>query len=76
MHINDIISTQEFDLILLCNIDVPWVDDGTRDFPNRRVEHFDMIKGYLDWSNAPYVIISGDYDARFEQAKEEVIKIL
>lgn len=67
--------TQEFDLILLCDIDVPWVNDGTRDFPHRREEHFNMIKEYLDNGSIPYVIIKGSYEARFEQAKEEVLKL-
>jgi HTH-type transcriptional repressor of NAD biosynthesis genes len=74
--ISNIADTQEFDLILLCDIDVPWVNDGTRDFPHRREEHFKMIKAYLDYTSTPYVVISGDYEARFEMAKEEVLKIL
>ena len=75
-YINVIINNQDFDLVLLCDIDVPWIDDGTRDFPHQRYEHFNKIRNYLDNNKTPYVVIRGDYKARFEQAKEEVIKIL
>jgi HTH-type transcriptional repressor of NAD biosynthesis genes len=71
-----VINTQEFDLILLCDVDVPWVNDGSRDFPHKRQEHFELIKEMLDLTERPYVLIKGNYVERFEQAKEEVIKIL
>jgi HTH-type transcriptional repressor of NAD biosynthesis genes len=71
------LQTQKFDLALLCNTDVPWVDDGTRDFPNKRLWHFDYLETSLKQLNINHKLISGsDYDSRFEQAKEEVIKIL
>lgn len=73
--ISEIHATQKFDLVLLCDVDVPWVNDGTRDFPHRREEHFNMIKETLKDLKIPFVIIKGDYEARFEQAKEEVLKI-
>lgn len=37
------ISTQKFDLWLFLKPDIPWCDDGTRDFPDRREEHYDKI---------------------------------
>lgn len=69
-RVDDIIADQWFDLYLLMDIDIPWVDDGTRDFPNDRQRHFNMIKDELDRLGRKYVIIKGNYNERFEQAKE------
>jgi NadR type nicotinamide-nucleotide adenylyltransferase len=75
--ITKIMNAQDFDLILLCNPDVPWVDDGTRDFENKRHLHYKLIEFLLQIYNKKYIIIKGDdYDDRFEQAKQEVNKLL
>ena len=73
-RIDEIIQFQWFDLYLLMDVDVPWINDGTRDFPNEndRKKHFNMIKSELDRLNKKYVIITGDYDQRFELSKKEV----
>jgi len=74
-RVDEIIQHQWFDLILLLDIDVPWVDDGTRDFPNDRQRHFDMIKAELDRLGRKYVVIQGNYEERFDAAKKEVEKL-
>ncbi len=74
-EINKIIQKQKFDLYLLLDIDVPWVDDGTRDFPERRATHMERIKKELADNNIPYVLIGGDYTERFEKAVKEVDKL-
>lgn len=74
-QIDEIISNQCFDLYLLLDIDVPWIDDGTRDFPNHREEHFNRIKSELDARKIQYTVISGDYQERFEKAITEVEKL-
>lgn len=72
----DIILEQKFDLVLLCDIDVPWVDDGTRDFPDKREEHLHLLKSVLRMFDIPFKMIRGNYDERFENAKRYVEKIL
>lgn len=67
-RLDSIIQYQWFDLYILLDIDVPWVDDGTRDFPNERINHFNRIKSELDRLGKNYVIIKGNYEERFEQA--------
>ena len=57
-----------YDLHLLLDIDIPWVDDGTREFPKLRQFHFDRIQEELESRNINYVLISGDYETRFEKA--------
>lgn len=74
-RIDEIIKYQWFDLYLLMDIDIPWVNDGTRDFPNDRQRHFNMIKDELDRLGRNYVIIKGDYDERLSSAKKEIEKL-
>ncbi len=80
LDINDtielIIFRQRFDLWLLLDVDVPWVNDGTRDFPDKRKWHIDRIKEELESKGIKYVLISGDYKQRFEKSIEEVNKII
>ena len=73
--VNQIIANQTFDLYLLTDVDIPWVDDGTRDFPNARQTHFNRLKEELDNRKLPYVIINGNYDERFDKAVKEVEKL-
>lgn len=74
-RVDRIINHQWFDLYLLMDIDIPWVDDGTRDFPNDRQRHFDKIKSELDRLGKKYVLVSGDFDERFEKSKKEIEKL-
>lgn len=74
-RVDDIIRYQWFDLYLLMDIDVPWIDDGTRDFPNDRQRHFNMIKAELDRLGRKYVVIKGDWDERLDSAKKEIEKL-
>ena len=61
-------TSQEFDLYLLLDTDVPWVDDGIRYFPEKRQEFFNDCRNILEMKNLPFVIISGDWDQRFRSA--------
>lgn len=70
--IEEHIKGQEFDLYLLLDIDVPWVDDGTRDFPNHRESHLKALKSELESRGIKYVLISGDYEQRYKKAIQEV----
>ena len=74
-YINEAIDNQHFDLYLVLDIDVPWVDDGTRDFPEGREEHLARIKEILGMRNIPYTLISGDYQERFNKAIKQVEKL-
>jgi HTH-type transcriptional repressor of NAD biosynthesis genes len=67
--LNGYMENQSFDLYLLMDIDIPWVDDGTRDFsdPNDRERHFNLLKSYLD-VKAPVRSVSGVGSDRFNCA--------
>lgn len=46
-EIEEYINSQKFDLWLVTKPDIPWDDDGTRDFPDKREEHYFKILDYL-----------------------------
>jgi HTH-type transcriptional repressor of NAD biosynthesis genes len=73
--IDEVIKNQIFDLYLVLDTDVPWIDDGTRDFPHRRGEHLSLIIHELDFRGIKYVIIDGNYEERFQKAIKEVEKL-
>ena len=72
-YIDEIINKQVFDLCLVLNVDVPWVDDGTRDFPEGREEHLATIIKELEDRGRKYVLITGvDYEERFYKVVAEI----
>lgn len=62
------------DLYILCDIDIPWVDDGTRYFPEEedRKRFFDLCKGELLDRNVPFVVVRGTVEERLEVAVEAI----
>ena len=75
-RIEEFISKQHYDLYILLDTSVKWVDDETRDFfqYEDRKKHFNMIQRELEKNKVNYVVIHGDvnYDKRFELAKIHV----
>lgn len=68
--IDEILKKQDFDLYLLCDIDLPWVYDPLRENPNieERKELFDIYKNTLTKMNVPFEIVSGDDEERVNNA--------
>jgi HTH-type transcriptional repressor of NAD biosynthesis genes len=66
----------QYDMYFLFDIDVPWVADGLRDLGDRRIEMATIFKSELEKRGIPYVLISGNWEERFERIKTEVDKFL
>lgn len=64
------IVERKYDLYLLCNIDMPWVKDELREYPDlvRRQKLYCYYKDILINQNVPWVDISGNYEERLEKA--------
>ena len=64
------ISKRTYDLYLLCNIDLPWVKDELREYPDIEIRRklFSYYKEELCEQKTPWVIISGDYEERLQAA--------
>ena len=68
--IDNILKQQNFDLYLLCDIDLPWVYDPLRENPSleERKELFDIYKNTLTKMNVPFEIVNGDDEERVNNA--------
>lgn len=59
-----------YDMYFLLDIDVPWVNDGTRHMgdPEQRKWHFERLRDELIRRELPFAIVSGsNYNERFEK---------
>ncbi len=68
---------RKYDLYLLCNIDLPWVKDELREYPDliSREKLYHHYKDAMINQNTPWVDISGNYEERLRKAIEAIDKI-
>ena len=69
---------RKYDLYLLCNIDLPWIADELREYPNEepRKELYQIYKDIMLNQQTPWVDISGDYNERLQKAITAIDAIL
>jgi NadR type nicotinamide-nucleotide adenylyltransferase len=72
------ICERKYDLFLLCDIDLPWVQDELREYPEEgpRQELFQIYKDILINQQVPWVQISGDYKTREKTAIQAISALL
>lgn len=61
-------AQRKYDLYLLLDIDVPWVDDSQRYLPHRRQEFLDRCRELLESQGLRYSLISGPWEVRWKSA--------
>ena len=68
------LKTRKYNLYLLCNIDLPWVRDELREYPDEkpRQELFAIYKNILEHQNTPWQLISGIGNERLQNAIKAV----
>ena len=64
--------SQNYDLYLVLDVDVNWVEDPIRYLPNERQSFFEKCIEILERYKRPYRIIRGDWQKRFDLAVENV----
>lgn len=71
------ILQRKYDLYLLCNVDLPWVKDELREYPDleRREKLYNIYKDIMLHQSVPWVDISGNYDERLQKAINAVDKL-
>ena len=76
--ITEQIAERKYDLYLLCNIDLPWVKDELREYPDieRRQKLFNIYKDILSNQRVSWTIISGNYEERLHSAISAVDRLL
>lgn len=64
------IAERKYDLYILCDIDLPWVEDVLREYPDKKIRKklFCFYKDLMINQSTPWCIISGNYEERFENA--------
>ncbi len=64
------ISERKYDLYLLCDVDLPWVEDALREYPDKKIRKklFLFYKELMVNQSTPWCIISGDYEERLKRA--------
>ncbi len=70
--IYEINHLRRYDLFLLLKPDIPWVDDGTREYENIREWQFERLRQELESRNQNYTVISGNFEERFKAAVEKI----
>ena len=68
------IEERKYDLYLLCNVDLPWVKDELREYPDlaRRKKLYDIYREIMLKQAVPWIDISGNYEERFQKAVNAV----
>ena len=74
----DKIVESSCDLYLLCNIDLPWVKDELREYPDlkSREELYHIYRDILINQNVPWVNISGNYEERLKTGVAAIDRII
>lgn len=72
------IVDRKYDLYLLCNIDLPWVKDKLREYPDlvSRKKLYHYYKDIMVNQQVPWIDISGNYEERLQKAIDAVNKFL
>lgn len=65
-----------YDLTLLLDVDVPWVEDLQRYRPHRRREFYDMCVEALESAGRNYRVVRGNWNERWDLARESVKNLL
>lgn len=61
-------------LYLLCNTDLPWVQDGLREYPDEAMRQrlFKMYTDVLVNSGVPWAVVSGQHTERLQTARHAI----
>ncbi len=64
------ITKREYDLYLLCDVDLPWVQDNLREYPDVKVRQklFHYYKEEMTAQKTAWKIIKGNYQERIDAA--------
>lgn len=70
--LNAIANDESYDLYLLIRPDLPFIQDGTRNFEKKRWTVYQKMEEYLIKYNKPYVVLDGTANQQFEQARCQI----
>jgi NadR type nicotinamide-nucleotide adenylyltransferase len=72
------IVNRQYNGYLLCNIDLPWIKDALREYPDPgpREKLYHYYKDAMINQDTPWVEISGSYEERLQKAIDAVTQLL
>ena len=64
------LDKRKYDLYLLCNVDLPWIKDELREYPDleTRKHLYNIYRTLMEEQDTPWADISGNYEERLEKA--------
>ncbi len=71
-----LIDQRHYDLYLLTNIDIPWIEDPQREHPHKRQELYEMYLREMENQQVPFIVITGSGGERTNSAIKAVEKLL
>ena len=77
-YILDQIVARTYSLYLLCDIDLPWVKDELREYPDieSRKTLYSMYEDLMINQSVPWIKVSGDYDQRLATAINAIDRLI
>lgn len=69
-------NKRKYDLYFLMDIDFDWIDDGTREFPDKRRWFYNRLLEKLDNKKCNYIILSGSIDNRVKKCIKEIDSLI
>lgn len=72
------IAGRKYDLYLLCDVDLPWIKDELREYPDlgTRAKLYHYYKDLMINQSTPRININGDYSERFKKAVDGIDSII
>lgn len=72
------IAVRKYDLYLLCDVDLPWIKDELREYPDlsTRAKLYHYYKDLMVNQSTPWINISGDYSERLKKAIDGIDSII
>ena len=74
--VRELARLERYDLILLLDVDVPWVEGSLRLRPEGREDFLASCRQAMEEQGRDYVLVSGSWDERFRTAKAAVARLL
>jgi NadR type nicotinamide-nucleotide adenylyltransferase len=74
--IEEAIAQRKYDLYLLCDTDLPWVQDELREYPDLETRRKLFLRYYelMEHQEVPFVVIRGSQEERLQAAIDAVEK--